>query len=705
MKKVFLTVSIILALCFASVAWAAPGDSANDPILVSTPAELDNVRLGLDKYYKLSNDIDLTAYLSSGGAGYAKWGQAGWAPIGTTYYEYFSGGFDGGGHKIIGLWIDRSSTSFVGLFGYTLDAEFKNLGLEIASPGVKGDYDVGGLIGLQQGESSIINCYTTGNVSGNDCVGGLVGVQYISNMRGDITNCYSTGNVTAINGGAGGLVGEQRCSDGGRGNITNCYAAGNVSGNYPNGSSTVGGLVGEQIANTNGVCSITNSYATGNINAAGYLAYVGGLVGYQYAVYSINAICNITNCYATGNVTSTSHAGGLVGYQYSYDSGISNITSCYATGNVGSDLYGGGLLGRQNSANNGKSNITTCYATGNVMATGSTIGGLVGSQYSLESGVNTITSSYRYINLTVNGSVIPVASNDVNGAHGGVKTADEFMTKGSYTANSWLFNDSTPAAGSWYWDSRGFPKLNMGIENFPFPWGPINITPTITITTQPQSTTVIEGSITGSLSVEASVTPSGTLSYQWYANVTNNNTSGTPISGAASASFTIPAGLTAGRYYYYCIVGAVGALPVTSNVATVIVNAGPTILPVITIDTQPKATTTVTEGSITGSLSVAASVTPSGTLSYQWYSNTTNNNTSGTPISGATSASFTIPTSLTAGRYYYYCIVGAAGALPVTSNVATVNVEECSGCNAIGYGGYLMFALFSTMPFVIRKRK
>jgi len=43
----------------------------------------------------------------------------------------------------------------------------------------------------------------------------------------------------------------------------------------------------------------------------------------------------------------------------------------------------------------------------------------------------------------------------------------------------------------------------------------------------------------------------------------------------------------------------------------------PTTTPVITIGTQPVATTNVTDGSITGSLSVAVTVTPSATLSYQ----------------------------------------------------------------------------------------
>jgi hypothetical protein len=108
--------------------------------------------------------------------------------------------------------------------------------------------------------------------------------------------------------------------------------------------------------------------------------------------------------------------------------------------------------------------------------------------------------------------------------------------------------------------------------------------------------------------------------------------------------------------------------------------------PIIAITTKPAATTTVTEGSISDNLSIAATVTQGATLSYQWYSNTTNSNSGGTLISGATGTSFAIPTTLTAtaSPYYYYCTVSATGgATPVTSNVATVTVTPSSDVNTI----------------------
>jgi uncharacterized protein YjdB len=94
----------------------------------------------------------------------------------------------------------------------------------------------------------------------------------------------------------------------------------------------------------------------------------------------------------------------------------------------------------------------------------------------------------------------------------------------------------------------------------------------------------------------------------------------------------------------------------------------------ISITNQPTSYSEVIYGSITGSLSVIATVV-AGTLSYQWYSNTTNSNVGGTAISGATNSTLTIPTNLAGGESYFFCEVRATGgATSVRSNVARVNV-------------------------------
>ena len=120
---------------------------------------------------------------------------------------------------------------------------------------------------------------------------------------------------------------------------------------------------------------------------------------------------------------------------------------------------------------------------------------------------------------------------------------------------------------------------------------------------------------------------------------------------------------------------------ISGNVSVTAVFANP----VITITAHPAVSTNVRAGSISGSLSAAASIVPSGrTLSYQWYSNTSNSNSGGAIISGAISASYTIPVNFTVGKYYYFCEVRALGATSVRTNVATVTVTDVQPGETLG---------------------
>ena len=195
----------------------------------------------------------------------------------------------------------------------------------------------------------------------------------------------------------------------------------------------------------------------------------------------------------------------------------------------------------------------------------------------------------------------------------------------------------------------------------------------------PAGPTVTEGQISGSLTVTATVDPSETqLNYQWYSNTTESNSGGTAIVGANSVSFPIPDTLKAARspYYYYCMVSATGAVSKPSLVVVVTVRPYEYVQPVISISPNTPADITVEENRITENLAVAAKAEPNVPLDFQWYSNTENDNTTGTPIGDATDPMFPIPANLTvAGSpYYYYCIVSATDAAPVTSRVATVSV-------------------------------
>ena len=77
-------------------------------------------------------------------------------------------------------------------------------------------------------------------------------------------------------------------------------------------------------------------------------------------------------------------------------------------------------------------------------------------------------------------------------------------------------------------------------------------------------------------------------------------------------------------------------------------------------------------------LSITASVTDGGTLTYQWYKNDEANTTTPTMIDGATEASYTPATSAT-GTTYYYCVIintRDGRTATATSAIAMITVNE-----------------------------
>ena len=202
-----------------------------------------------------------------------------WSPIGTNFYNSYTGTFDGGGHTIMGLTV-TTNDQYVGLFGRLGKAgTVKNVvmdGIQITCNHRLGY--AGGVAGFSWG-GTIENCSVSGSVSGTICAGGVVGIQW----EASITGCSSSATVK-------GMV-------------------------------QVGGVAGE----TNSGATMAACYATGNVtieidpinNILG-----GGLVGF-------NAGSSVLACYATGNVTSTGsstgyvHIGGFLGDNYI------TVTACY----------------------------------------------------------------------------------------------------------------------------------------------------------------------------------------------------------------------------------------------------------------------------------------------------------------------------------------------------------------------------------------
>ena len=233
---------------------------------------------------------------------------SGWVPIGSLNNR-FSSVFEGNGHTISNLYINRSGG--VGLFAVTAkDAQINNI--KLSDVNVRGRNDTGSLVSLNEG--SIISIDVTGTVNGNEDVGGLV-----ANNGGTITRCVANVMVRGISR-IGGLVGFH-----GNGVISESRASGNVTGNE-----NVGGLVG---ANNS---SIANSYAEGTVSGG---TRVGGLVGRLDG--------RITNSYAIGKVSGDQWVGGLIGVRLSgsitnsYGGAGARLQSPTAPGKTSMEIYYG----------------------------------------------------------------------------------------------------------------------------------------------------------------------------------------------------------------------------------------------------------------------------------------------------------------------------------------------------------------------------
>ena len=192
--------------------------------------------------YELITDLDFdTNGNGRADAGDDYWNDGeGWAPIGDDFGVAFESFFDGGGHTISNLYIDRRDANYVGLFGNAqwngwnrwvgLNNNIRDLAL--VNVDVQGGWYTGGLSGSNG--LVIAGCSVTGVVSGGLNVGGLVG----NNFSGKVIASYS---AASVEGGprTGGLVGSNFS-----GTIVASYSIGSVSNDFGD----VGGLVGSNFA-------------------------------------------------------------------------------------------------------------------------------------------------------------------------------------------------------------------------------------------------------------------------------------------------------------------------------------------------------------------------------------------------------------------------------------------------------------------------
>lgn len=275
--RVFLSIVslIFFVLFFPGATFAFSGSGAGtpgDPYIITTCVQLQEMDDARSAHYKLGNDINCSAT--------STWNSGnGFIPIGASYAAPFTGSFDGAGHTISKLFMNRTGYFFAGLFGLT-QADISNVAL--VEVDLRSDQTAGGLVAY----------LNSGSVS-NASVDGTVRV--VGDYYSDIH--------------AGGLIGY---TDGGI--VRNTYSTAMVTASTKHQQSViiyVGGLIGyNQIA-------VENSYASGNADADGWddpflgdYGFAGGLIGYNSGT--------VSNSFAAGNATWTGLdgvSGGFIGQQ------------------------------------------------------------------------------------------------------------------------------------------------------------------------------------------------------------------------------------------------------------------------------------------------------------------------------------------------------------------------------------------------------
>ena len=254
-KYIFTLIAIAFIHCTSTgqTATAPTGTGVSgDPYLIATLNNLYWVTQNSSSwtsYFKQTANIDATST--------STWDSGnGFSPIGNSSTN-FRGNYNGQGYTINNLFINRTATDNIGLFGYANSATISNIAL--TNVNITGRNYVGALIG-QAYTTTISYCYSTGTMNGgidgsnNGSIGGLIG-----NGNGSVQYCYSSCNVTGKKR-VGGFIGNFSNLS-----VNCCYATGSVILNGTLNNTYAGGFGGDCEASIVGYV-MSNCYATGQCN-------------------------------------------------------------------------------------------------------------------------------------------------------------------------------------------------------------------------------------------------------------------------------------------------------------------------------------------------------------------------------------------------------------------------------------------------------
>lgn len=300
-------------------------------------------RAYMGKYFKVVNDIDMDGYK--------------FTPIANDWQHSFAGTFDGDGHTISNLHVDKKA-AYAGLFGRTDTVSvIKNVKLD--APVIKStsnyaaalvgwslgtidnvevtngllevtNYGVGAVAGIGY---SVTNCTVKDTeITGYGYTGGVAGEVHMP-----ITNCVVEGvNIVSATASSstpglpiGGVVGNLYMTD-----MENCHFAGVINGyKLYSEYQSIGGLAGWASG-----AKVKNSFATGTLMGYNSGAIVGGAVGFLRG--------DMENCFFRGDIQamSTRSCGGAVGRIQAYsidgtETFESSMKNVYAAASVKAECY------------------------------------------------------------------------------------------------------------------------------------------------------------------------------------------------------------------------------------------------------------------------------------------------------------------------------------------------------------------------------
>ena len=219
-------------------------------------------------YYILTDDINLAVAPYNGNEG--------WTPIGS-HQNTFKGYFNGNKRKISGLFINYTEPYQynMGLFGYVTAGKIENLAVENVN--IKSDDAIGAIAGVISGDNTVIvnNCYTTGIIAGKFDVGGIAGI--VENTL--ISNCYSLCDIWGTEERIGGIAGSSNKSS----SIVNCYTTGAIAGNQATGgiAGFIGSDIKEAPSGSGLIAGIENCAAF-NKSLAGTTTSFHRIIGDNY---------------------------------------------------------------------------------------------------------------------------------------------------------------------------------------------------------------------------------------------------------------------------------------------------------------------------------------------------------------------------------------------------------------------------------------